>query len=144
MIPYMVMIEDYLKLMVNPDTLEQMTWHFQFMDMLREWIYDHPGGGAGGPLHIILDDANLDDGSLDFCQEKLNEWKPDADEDMKAICLAMLQALRLLTHAQRFLWSTVYDGKKNAPQEAIDKKDWIYTESDDEGWLETYLVAPPK
>lgn len=32
--------------------------------LIRE-LYDQPDGGAGGPLHVVLDDWNLEDGHLD-------------------------------------------------------------------------------
>ena len=37
-------------------------------------LYERPGCGCGGTLHIVLDDWNLDDNSINFCIE---DMKPD-------------------------------------------------------------------
>ena len=40
---------------------------------LIEHLYDSPGGGAGGNLHIVTDDWNIDDEHLDFCSDLIKE-----------------------------------------------------------------------
>ena len=32
--------------------------------------YEEPGNGAGGCCHVVLDDGNLEDSSVHFCQEE--------------------------------------------------------------------------
>ena len=34
-----------------------------------DWFHAHPDCAVGGPLHIITDDTNVDDGSLNFCRQ---------------------------------------------------------------------------
>ncbi len=33
-------------------------------------VYDAPGGNVGGNLHIVLDDWNLETGSIEWCLEQ--------------------------------------------------------------------------
>lgn len=51
-------------------------------------VYAEPGGGAGGALHIVIDDLNLEDHSLARCGEHL---KTDAER----ACHAALTALTI-------------------------------------------------
>lgn len=47
------------------------------LKLVREY-YSKPGNGAGGSLHIVLDDGNLKDEDILFCRE----WaKKEKDED---------------------------------------------------------------
>lgn len=47
-----------------------------------------PGNSAGGSLHVVLDDGNVDDGSVQFCIE----WADDAgDEDGVALGKVLLR-----------------------------------------------------
>ena len=32
-------------------------------------VYDAAGGGAGGNLHIVLDDWNIENSSIEYCQQ---------------------------------------------------------------------------
>lgn len=32
-------------------------------------VYDAPRGGAGGHLHIVLDDWNIENNSIEYCQQ---------------------------------------------------------------------------
>src|SRR5688572_15279597 len=49
----------------------------EVMPLVRAF-YEKPGNGVGGALHIVLEDGNVDDGSVRFC---LNEARKRADED---------------------------------------------------------------
>ena len=35
--------------------------------------YNIPGNELGGNLHIVLDDGNIEDGSIDFCLKQAEE-----------------------------------------------------------------------
>lgn len=37
---------------------------------LIEKVYEQPGGGVGGGLHIVVDDWNLEDDSIEWCMKK--------------------------------------------------------------------------
>ena len=56
--------------------------------------YRRPGNEVGGPLHLVLDDYNLDDASIDFCIEAAAERGDDAG-------VALGRAIRNLTRRQR-------------------------------------------
>lgn len=47
--------------------------------------YSRPGNGAGGLLHIVLDDGNVDDDDVQYCYGRACE-----EEDHEAITLADL------------------------------------------------------
>lgn len=40
----------------------------ELMIEVTQWYRWHP---TGGPLHIVLDDSNVEDGALDFCELEL-------------------------------------------------------------------------
>lgn len=40
---------------------------------LIEYYYELPDKGAGGYLHIVLDDGNVDYSCISFCQEQCEE-----------------------------------------------------------------------
>lgn len=54
-------------------------------------IYSHPEGGAGGPLHIVLDDGNTRDADLRFCLNPDN--LSNFDENMQSLAKACGDAL---------------------------------------------------
>lgn len=70
-------------------------------------IYDHPDGTTGGPLHIVLDDYNVD--SVEWCEERLNQigtdeeasWLRDLDPDLIAAARRCVLLLKPLTEAER-------------------------------------------
>lgn len=41
------------------------------LDDLIDLFYNLPGNGAGGKLHILLDDFNVRDSDLEFCLDEL-------------------------------------------------------------------------
>ncbi len=57
-------------------------------------IYAKPMGGAGCCLHIVTDDRNVDDGSVDHCIESARERGHDD-------CLEAAQMLRQMSKTQR-------------------------------------------
>jgi len=62
-------------------------------------LYSLPDCAAGGPLHIVTDDYNVEDHHLDFCADQLagGSW-PDEVVELAA---AILAELRRLTPPQR-------------------------------------------
>lgn len=54
-------------------------------------IYNHPEGGAGGPLHIVLDDGNTRDADLRFCLSP--DILSDYDENMQSLAKTCGDAL---------------------------------------------------
>ena len=72
------------------------------LDKLHETLYiDH---ACGGPLHIVLDDGNLDDGSLLFCYRFLKMNPQRSDALTKIICNQILDYLMVMTEPQRLVW----------------------------------------
>ncbi len=57
-------------------------------------IYNLPRGGVGCCLHIVLDDNNVDDGSVRFC---INQAKERGHAD----CLELGEKLLLMSKTQR-------------------------------------------
>jgi hypothetical protein len=65
----------------------------EVIPLIREY-YAKSGNGAGGSLHIVLEDGNLEDRNVDFCIDYARS-RDDAD----GVLLA--QMLRRMTRAQR-------------------------------------------
>lgn len=57
-------------------------------------LYLRPGGSVGCCLHIVLDDRNLDNSSVDFCVQQ-------AREHSHADCESLALMLRQMTITQR-------------------------------------------
>ena len=51
--------------------------------------YALPGNGAWGSLHIVLDDGNVDDSHVAFCQNNAHE-RGDTEGEQLAMILAMM------------------------------------------------------
>lgn len=56
--------------------------------------YAKPGNEAGGSLHIVLDDGNVDDDCVEFCEKYATE---NGDEDG----VALARILRRMSKTQR-------------------------------------------
>ena len=77
---------------------------------------------SGGRLHIVVDDWNLDDDNLDFCEDLIKN-EPDRDDsdfggeepDQRDRERACLGALRRLTEAERGAALALADGFWAAP-----------------------------
>ena len=65
-------------------------------------LYDDMGEGAGGLLHIALDDCNLDDDSIQWCIEYCNRDENTGKHDKK-ICLEIAQKMLSLNKEERML-----------------------------------------
>lgn len=55
---------------------------------LARAIYARKGGAVGCCLHIVLDDGNVEDGSVQYCLEQATEAK---HEDCKELAEKLLQ-----------------------------------------------------
>jgi hypothetical protein len=62
---------------------------------------------VGGPLHIVTDDWNLDDDSVEWCRDHLADDAPH--EEMEA-SRAVLDLIEPMTEAQRFTALAVWEG----------------------------------
>lgn len=60
-------------------------------------VHRHVGGQAGGHLHICIDDGNMRDGDLDFCEGLIAKNKygyPKAQIKTEKACLDALRAIK--------------------------------------------------
>lgn len=104
--------------------------HRDLVVAIGDW-YEIPLCSVGGPLHITTDDNNVDDRSLDFCEENLERYRrgggykdPDcpplteADLDLGQSIIDGLRALPLHTRsaiceAGSYLWEAVDAERRN-------------------------------
>ncbi len=106
-------------------------------------LYDMPAGGAGGHLHIVVDDWNVDadadygDGFLDACERDIaaeeagelagTRGNPDfRDPDLITLERRILAALRPMTNAERLSTLALADAHM-----------------DPRGWASEIAAAPP-
>jgi hypothetical protein len=68
---------------------------------MNELFYSQENCICGGPLHVVLDDCNMDDNSLDFCFEQIKQEKW---EYVRNLGFAILAELKTMNEAQRMLW----------------------------------------
>lgn len=87
-------------------------------DLIDE-LYECEDGGVGGYAHIVTDDWNLEDHSIDWCIEaaEKGEYK-HLNEECRQASLKALQQLRKLSEEERYsalaLSSGFYEpGKSN-------------------------------
>ena len=70
--------------------------------------YAMPGNSAGGTLHIVLDDGNIDDGSVRFCLDRATE-----EGDAKGVELAGLLLRMSKTQRRKILRTARTKGEKH-------------------------------
>lgn len=58
--------------------------------------------GAGGALHIVVDDGNLDDDCIKSCIDYCNS-EEEKDDPSKELCLEIAHKMLKLTYEQRVL-----------------------------------------
>jgi hypothetical protein len=63
-----------------------------------DW-YRLPDFGTGGPLHIVLDDTNVEDGSINWCIEHADEYGGSASTE--ELMRKITDGLLALTEAER-------------------------------------------
>jgi hypothetical protein len=56
--------------------------------------YALPGNGAGGNLHIVLDDGNVRDSDIEFCIERAQEKGDKFGEAIGRVLLRMSKTQR--------------------------------------------------
>jgi hypothetical protein len=77
-------------------------------------VYEHHG--CGGGLHIIVDDWNLEDSSLQFCEDYIEkpEYRASRNDEVTDERLeaerACLRALKAMTEEERASALALYDG----------------------------------
>lgn len=64
------------------------------LDALIERYYAMPGNDAGGNLHIVLDDSNLDDECISWCLAKCSEQGDDMGAQIATELLKLPEAQR--------------------------------------------------
>lgn len=109
---------------MSTETLEhkQIEEVFDALEEMNNIIYTN--NPVGGPLHIVLDDFNFEDDSLEWCEKWMNSDTHQTHSDaIKIVAHAMIALFRKLTLAQRWIWHTRYD-ITDPVQEALDKRDW--------------------
>ena len=88
-------------------------------------LYEDMGEGAGGMLHIVLDDGNLDDDDLQWCIEYCNR-EENTDRHDKKICLEIAHRMLGLNREERLLIYYQWDGEfcgGNCEQCVIERED---------------------
>lgn len=61
---------------------------------LVQHLYGLPMGGAGGSLHIVLDDGNIEDDHVRFCQQNAADKHDALGYALATILLAMSETQR--------------------------------------------------
>ena len=62
-------------------------------------IYRMPGGQAGGPLHIVLDDGNTEDRNVQWCIDNIDSH--DCSIVLKQLCRECAEILIQLPERRR-------------------------------------------
>lgn len=86
--------------------VERPTNTKQIIDAIAR-VYAHPDGGVGGPLHIVLDDYNVN--SLDWCEDRLDQigtpneaaWLRGIDPVLVDLCRDVIALMKPLTEDER-------------------------------------------
>ncbi len=75
-------------------------------------LYATEDGGAGGYAHVVVDDDNLEDRSIDFCLESAekNEFKDDICQETRKASIKCLSYLKKLSFEERSSALAIYNG----------------------------------
>ena len=78
---------------------------------LARKIYRLPDGIVGGPLHIVLDDGNLEDAHISWCVNFINNEDCDSSDELKKLCLECAEILLQLPMKSRCkIYHAFYEG----------------------------------
>lgn len=88
-----------------------------YMDTLKqlcERFYEFKGCGAGGPLHILLDDDNYDIGSvqfcIDYCIKDLTAKEPDHPEYVNLLGIMICNEYAKMSIEERAVFDGYWNG----------------------------------
>lgn len=70
-------------------------------------FYKLPGCGAGGPLHILLDDDNFDDDDIIFC---LQECEKENNTAIRELGMAICHGYLLMSKYERAAFDWYWNG----------------------------------
>lgn len=85
---------------------------------LIQAVYDCVEGGAGGYGHIVFDDWNIDDSSIDFCLNEIkkdvtiheDEWDQQDTDELKRCCTEALTYFKTLTEDEKYTAVAIQGG----------------------------------
>ncbi len=79
---------------------------------LIDELYCTPDGGAGGYAHVVTDDDNLEDHSIDFCLKSAaeDEFSKDISEETRIASIVCLEYLKTLSFEERSSALAIYNG----------------------------------
>lgn len=85
--------------MLDGDEVPPLTGEMRFVANLISVFYTLDGCSVGGPLHVVLDDYNLEDNHLDIDSnmQYIEKFPPH----VQVMATGILARLRLLTLAER-------------------------------------------
>lgn len=96
---------------------------------LVKYLYDDLHEGAGGLLHIVLDDGNIDDDDLQWCLERCNR-EENRDRHDRDVCIEIAQRMLNLSREQRTLIYYQWDGEFCSDN----CDECVITEKDNDAW----------
>lgn len=68
-------------------------------DLIRK-VYLLPGGEAGGPLHIVLDDYNVEKHHIKWCLDHLYDDGYEYSEELKLVCKELAKLMLTMTEEE--------------------------------------------
>ena len=83
--------------------------HFETILRYCECLYKISGCGAGGLLHILLDDDNIDDDSIIYC---LKECMIHPEKEESKIGILICEEYLKLSIEERYLLNNLWTGRK--------------------------------
>lgn len=63
-------------------------------------IYSMPGGQGGGPLHIVIDDGNVEEHHIRWCLEQLNDPLYKWPDELKSACVELAKLMLTMTERE--------------------------------------------
>lgn len=78
---------------------------------LIKYLYEQDGCGVGGYAHIVVDDWNLEDSSIDWCILEAEKGAYEhIPEESRIVCIDVLNFLKELTESERYSTMAIADG----------------------------------
>lgn len=78
---------------------------------LIDAIYDCDNGGSGGYAHIVVDDWNMSDASINYCiKDAIRGECENFDEELQQASLNCLNYLKTLTEDERYSALAIQEG----------------------------------
>lgn len=91
----------------KPNSIKITAEIIKASELISDVYYHH---GAGGSLHVVVDDWNIESHNVQFCEEWMESHKDEIDPKRLSVERACIKALKALSDDDRAIALALHDG----------------------------------